>query len=484
MLIDDFADRRLLVVGDVMLDHFVVGDVERVSPEAPALVLRVEGERTMLGGAGNVASNVASLGGTAILVGVIGEDPQGSRLSALLGREDGRIVDRLVRSKDTRTTEKTRYIAGDRHLLRADREDVAPVGHLESQVIEQATRDLDSCDAVLLSDYAKGVVSRRLVQSVVEQAHARGIPVIADPKLRDFALYAGADVITPNARELAYATGEGCADEESCARAASVAIGLTQASVLLTRSEHGVAVYEDGADPWIESAHPTTVRDVSGAGDTILAVTALALAAGASLTECAHVANVAAAVAIGKSGTATVTSDELNFALLHSPEPGELAGKLVSLGSARLARERWRAQGLDVGFTNGCFDLLHPGHIRLLTEGRALCDRLIVALNTDESVHRLKGPERPVQTELARAEVIGAVRSVDLVVLFDADTPLNLIAELTPNVLIKGADYSIDSVIGADLVQGWGGRVELIPLVPDTSTTALIAQSSAQRRPG
>jgi D-beta-D-heptose 7-phosphate kinase/D-beta-D-heptose 1-phosphate adenosyltransferase len=242
-----------------------------------------------------------------------------------------------------------------------------------------------------------------------------------------------------------------------------------------------VAVYQPGAEPWTESGHATTVRDVSGAGDTILAVGALALAAGAKLVEAAHVANVAAAVAVGKSGTASVTRDELNFALLHSPDTASLAGKLVALTSAVTAREVWRSHGLEVGFTNGCFDLLHPGHIKLLSEARAVCDRLIVALNTDASVRRLKGSERPVQTELARAAVIGAVRSVDLVILFDQDTPLDAIAKLTPDVLIKGADYTVQTVVGADLVQGWGGRVELIALVPEASTTSLIEMSTSAR---
>lgn len=482
MLIDDFANRKLLVVGDVMLDHFVGGTVERVSPEAPALILRVDEERIMLGGAGNVASNVASLGGTAVLVGVTGEDPAGAQLSALVREHGDRIVDALVRSDLRRTTEKTRYIAGDRHLLRADRESIGLTDDLERRVIDTMIGQIESCDVVLVSDYAKGVVSTRVVEAAVREAHSRGIPVIADPKRRSFLLYAGADVLTPNANELEFATGEPCHDSDSCARAAQQVIELTHASVLLTRSEHGVAVYQPNAEPWSEPALATVVRDVSGAGDTILAVSALALAAGATLVEAAHVANVAAAVAVGKSGTALVTRDELNFALLHSPDTAALAGKLVALTSATSAREVWRSQGLQVGFTNGCFDLLHPGHIRLLTEARAVCDRLIVALNTDASVRRLKGPERPVQTELARAAVIGAVRSVDLVILFDEDTPLKVITKLTPDILIKGADYTAEAVLGGDMVQSWGGRVELIALVPDASTTTLIETSRGRVR--
>jgi D-beta-D-heptose 7-phosphate kinase/D-beta-D-heptose 1-phosphate adenosyltransferase len=477
MLIDQFANLRLLVVGDVMLDHFVGGTVDRVSPEAAALVLRVDEERSMLGGAGNVAANIASLGATAILIGVIGEDSAGVQLAELVRGYDGRIVDALVRVRERRTTQKTRYIAGDRHLLRADRESVGLDGNLEQSIMDAITGHIAYCDAVVVSDYAKGVVSGPVVAAAVSAARAHGVPVIADPKRRSFQLYAGADVVTPNVKELEFSTGEACDNLESCARAAGQVTELTGASVLLTRSEHGVAVFEATSEPWSETAHATVVRDVSGAGDTILAASALGLAAGAPLIEAAHIANVAAAVAVGKSGTAWVTRDELNFALMHSPDTTTLAGKLVSLSSAVSVCEVWRSQGLDVGFTNGCFDLLHPGHIKLLTEARAACDRLIVALNTDASVRRLKGPERPVQTELSRAAIIGAVRSVDLVMLFDEDTPLVLIKELMPSVLIKGADYTVETVIGADLVQSWGGRVELIDLVPDSSSTKLIESS-------
>jgi D-beta-D-heptose 7-phosphate kinase/D-beta-D-heptose 1-phosphate adenosyltransferase len=477
MLIDDFSKRKLLVVGDVMLDHFIGGIVERVSPEAPALVLRIEEERSMLGGAANVAANIASLGATAVIVGAIGKDPAGEKVSALCREHRERVVDALVSSDRCRTTQKTRYIAGDRHLLRADREDIGLTDDLQQIIIETIIDRIESCDAVVISDYAKGVVSAAVVEAAVREAQSRRIPVIADPKRRAFRLYAGADVLTPNAKELEFATGEPCHDLSSCERAAREVMKLTRASVLLTRSEHGVAVYQPNTEPWSEAAHAIAVRDVSGAGDTILAACALALAAGATLVDAAHVANVAAAVAVGKSGTAWVTRDELSFALMHSPDMTTLAGKLVVLSSAVSIRELWRSQGLDVGFTNGCFDLLHPGHIRLLTEARAACDRLIVALNSDASVRRLKGPERPVQTELARAAVIGAVRSVDLVLLFDEDTPLEMISELTPDVLIKGADYTVETVVGADLIQNWGGRVELIELVPGASSSNLIETS-------
>lgn len=474
MLIDDIRGSRVLVIGDVMLDHFVSGEVERVSPEAPALVLRVENESSMLGGAGNVAANIASLGGIAVLLGVIGEDPAAAHLAALI---EGRVEDALVRCGSATTTQKRRYIAGDRHLLRADHESRGLVEPTVARVVEAIAGHAQGCDAIVISDYAKGVVCPRVMAAAVSAARAHGIPLVADPKRRDFDLYAGADLLTPNRKELEFATGEPCDDLESCARAADAVMEQTGASILLTRSEQGVALFRPGLDPWSEEARARVVRDVSGAGDTVLAVCAVALASGADLEDASHFANVAAAVAVGKSGTSAVTPEELNHALLHAPDAEALHGKLVPLASAKSTCDVWRGQGMRVGFTNGCFDLLHPGHVKLLAGARATCDRLIVGLNTDASVSRLKGPERPIQTELARSEVIGALRSVDLVVLFDEDTPLRLIEELRPDVLIKGADYTVETVVGADLVQTWGGEVALIDLVEGQSSSRLIARS-------
>jgi D-beta-D-heptose 7-phosphate kinase/D-beta-D-heptose 1-phosphate adenosyltransferase len=477
VLIDRIRGSRVLVVGDVMLDHFVKGTVERVSPEAPALVLSVGDESSMLGGAGNVAANIASLGGVAVLVGVVGDDRAAAQLAGLISAYDGTLVDATVRAPGSRTTQKTRFIAGDRHLLRADSESIGLVPETVDAVGAAIRAQASGCDAVVISDYAKGVVSPTVMGAAIDAAREAGIPLVADPKRRDFALYAGADLLTPNRKELEFATGEPCDDLASCERAAQDVMALTGAAVLLTRSEQGVALFEQGSDAWSEPAQAKVVRDVSGAGDTILAVCAVALAAGASLPEAAHFANVGAAVAVGKSGTSCVTPDELNLALLHAPDEEALSGKLVSAPSAVSIRDAWRSQGLEVGFTNGCFDLLHPGHVKLLAEARTACDRLVVGLNTDASVRRLKGEERPIQTELARAEVIGALRSVDLVVLFDEDTPLELIAALRPEVLIKGADYTVDTVVGSDLVEGWGGRVALIDLVPDQSSSRLISLS-------
>ncbi len=483
MLIDDIQGIRVLVVGDVMLDHFVVGSVERVSPEAPALVLRIEKEHSMLGGAGNVAANIASLGGVAILVGVVGDDLEAEHLAGLTQAFGGSIVDAMIRSSEVGTTSKIRYIAGDRHLLRADSESVGLPTELEERVTVAIQTRMSECDVVVISDYAKGVVSPAVMRAAVGAAQTQSVPVVADPKRRDFVLYAGADLLTPNRKELEFATGKPCEDLASCEEAAKEVMELTgAAAVLLTRSEDGVALFQTNAETWSEGAQTESVRDVSGAGDTVLAVSALALAAGSNLVDASHFANVAAAVVVGKSGTSCVKPDELNFALLHSPDPDALSGKLVSMGTAVSLRDMWRGQGLEVGFTNGCFDLLHPGHIKLLAEARRKCDRLVVGLNTDSSIRRLKGSERPIQLELARAEVIGGLRSVDLVVLFGDDTPIDLIVNLQPDVLIKGADYTVETVVGAELVQNWGGRVALVDLVPGESSSRLIATSQESVR--
>ena len=476
MLIDAIIGRRVLVVGDIMLDHFVRGNVARVSPEAPVLVVEVVDERSMLGGAANVAANVAALGGAAVLIGVIGVDAGAAALTEIVA-QSGAIADSMIRLPRHPTTQKTRYLGGDRHLLRADRERIGLSSDAEGQVIDKALNHMPDCEVVVISDYAKGVACPRVVLAVIEAASNAGVPVVIDPKHANLSLYRGARLVTPNRKEMQRATGEQCDDEASCDRAGALAVAATGGAVLLTRSEDGVCLYQPDRPAWREGAKAVAVRDVSGAGDTVIAAAALAIAAGADLEAAAHFANTAAALAVSKSGTSCVTLDELNHALLHGPDEALIAGKLFPMTSAAAIVQDWRQAGLRVGFTNGCFDLLHPGHVALLTAARRLCDRLVVGLNTDASISRLKGPQRPIQSELARAEVIGALRSVDLVVLFAEDTPLTLIEGLRPDVLIKGADYTVETVVGADLVLGWGGRVELVNLVPDQSSSRLIDRS-------
>jgi len=476
VIVDNFPGRRILVVGDVMLDHFVRGDVRRVSPEAPALVLHVETDEWTIGGAGNVAVNIAALGGAAVLIGLTGVDPAARILEDLCSAAPG-LDCRLVAEAGWPTIQKTRYVAGDRHLLRADRERVGLPAGAEARLIAAVQAHAAGCDAIILSDYSKGVLTDAVIAATVAEARRLGVPLIADPKRRGFEGYRGCTVLTPNRKELFEATGVEADTYDGVARGAALALEQFGGAILLTRSEQGVSLFRPEAPAVHAPARAQVVRDVSGAGDTIAAAFALALASGADMADAMMVANVAAGVAVSKSGTSSVSPEELTSALLSDYADDDRTAKLAARATAVAGCRAWAAQGLKVGFTNGCFDILHPGHVKLLRAARARCDRLVVGLNTDASVRRLKGPERPVQTERARADVISGLESVDMVVLFDGETPIDLIKAIRPAVLVKGADYRIDQVVGAEFVQSYGGRVELIDLEPGQSTTRLIERS-------
>lgn len=476
-LIERWAGRRVVVVGDLMLDRYIYGKADRMSPEAPIPVLGVERESEMLGGAGNVARNIVALGGTASLVAVIGDDAAGQAVTRLLGDSPG-LESNLVIAPGRPTTQKTRFVAGVQQLLRADRETRAEVeGEPAKRLIAAACDEIETADAVLISDYAKGALSPALIAAVVAAARKRGIPVVADPKGTDFARYRGVTVIKPNARELAAASALPVGSDEEAEAAARAALGVVEADALLvTRSEHGMTLVERGREGALTlSTRAREVFDVSGAGDTALAAFGLALAARAALGDAAALANVAAGAVVAKVGTAVVYPDELVHALA-SLELQSAEEKILTAGPALDQVSRWRARGLKIGFTNGCFDLIHPGHVSLLAQARAACDRLVVGLNTDASVRRLKGEGRPVNHEMARAVVLASLATVDAVVLFDTDTPLELIEALAPDVLVKGADYTVDTVVGAQSVLARGGRVLLAELKPGHSTTGTIAR--------
>jgi D-beta-D-heptose 7-phosphate kinase/D-beta-D-heptose 1-phosphate adenosyltransferase len=362
-------------------------------------------------------------------------------------------------------------------LLRVDHETSAPLGESGHERIRTMVAKLiGHVGAVILSDYGKGVLVPPLVRALIDAAVAAKTPVLVDPKGVDYSIYRGATFITPNRKELHEATRMPVGnDEEIVAAARQLIANCHFAHVLVTRSQDGMTLVTAKGLAQHLPAEAREVFDVSGAGDTVMAVMAAAIAGGAPPLEAARLANIAAGIVVGKVGTAVVTTDELVAALHHSDiSAGE--AKLVSLDGAMAQVERWRRMGLKVGFTNGCFDLLHPGHISLLTQARAACDRLVVGLNADASVKRLKGPTRPVQHEAARGTVLAGLASVDLVAIFEEDTPEKLIRALKPDVLVKGADYTIDKVVGADLVQGWGGKVILAELMPGQSTTATIAR--------
>ncbi len=473
---DRVCDLRVLVCGDVMLDRYETGTIDRVSPEAPVPVLRRRGGVDTLGGAGNVAANAASLGARTHLFGRIGRDPAGDHVLRL-AHGHGLATDGVWRDDAVATITKTRFVSGGQQVLRVDDEDLAPLSQPGRDRLLTALGDaLGSADALILSDYAKGLFDGDLAAAMIEAARASGTPTIVDPKGRDFSRYRGADLVTPNRSELALATGlPVTTDREVIAAARQLISEHRLGAVMVTRSEDGLSLITPDAALHVP-AEAREVFDVSGAGDTVVATFALARAAGLDLGEAARLANTAAGLVVGKRGTAQVSAGELREALRRR---GEIPGRLrtaISRDDARAAIRAWRDQGLRVGFTNGCFDILHFGHASLLERARALCDRLVVGLNGDASVARLKGPGRPVNPEADRAALLLALRSVDAVVVFDEDTPYDLIAALEPDLLVKGADYAPEAVVGADLVTARGGEVRTLALETGRSTTSILAR--------
>ncbi len=469
-----FGQARILVIGDVILDRYRIGEAQRLSPEAPIPVLRPTRRHDTPGGAANVAMNVATLGGHAVLAGVIGDDWAGKTVARLLD-EKSSIENALIVAPDRSTTCKTRFIAGAQQLLRLDEETTEALDETTAAaLLHRVAATLPCTDVVVLSDYAKGVLCDAVLDKLLELIAGHGKPVIVDPKRPDFRAYRGVTVLTPNELEVRAATHIDAAFDAEADRAGCLALAATGGeAVLVKRSVKGLTLVRRDKPAMHFPARAREVADVSGAGDTLVAAMAVALAAGASLPEAAMLANVTAGISVGKQGTATVTQAELMTAL-HADAIATTERKVRELDEAKAQVDVWRAQGFRVGFANGCFDLIHPGHIHLLTRARAGCDRLIVALNTDASVRRLKGPTRPVQNEEARAIVMASLSPVDMVMLFDDDTPLELIRALRPDVLIKGADYTVDQVVGADLVQGWGGEVLLVELREGHSTSGTI----------
>ncbi len=473
--LEAFAGAHVLVVGDVMLDRFVYGGVKRISPEAPIPVMLVERELAMPGGAGNVARNIASLGARVRLIGLVGDDAAADELHEALSQP--RIEPLLVVDETRPTAEKVRFIAGQQQLLRVDRErQGGPGADAAGTLAETVLQALDGVAAVVISDYAKGVVSDSLLAALIPAARQRGLPVLVDPKGEDYARYRGASLVTPNQKEAALAVGAPCdsdAEAEAAARQLMQECGIEAA--LITRGAQGMTLLAaaDAAAALHLPAEAREVFDVSGAGDTVVAALAVALAAGLPLARAAQIANAAAGIVVAKVGTAVVLPEELRDAL-HLPDPLGLDGKVMHLAQARDAVARWRMRGQRIGFTNGCFDLLHAGHLALLAEARSKCDRLIVAINADSSVRQLKGPERPVQDEQHRARLLAALNLVDMVIVFAEETPVHLLQALRPDLLIKGGDYGIDQVVGADIVQAYGGEVQVSRLVQGHSTTATI----------
>jgi D-beta-D-heptose 7-phosphate kinase/D-beta-D-heptose 1-phosphate adenosyltransferase len=479
----DLAEQTVLCVGDLMLDEFVYGEVSRISPEAPTPVIAVKRTELMIGGAGNVARNLVALGTRCIFVGVVGTDDAGRALTTALST-DPLIEFHLVVDGTRATTRKVRFVSEHHstHLLRADWEVALPIDTAgEDALIGHVIKAMPRAGAVVLSDYAKGALTPRVIRAVIDAANKASKPVVVDPKGRDYGIYRGATLITPNRQELADATARPAkTDDQVVAAAAEIGRELGTQAVLVTRSEDGMTLVSGAAAIHIP-AYPVRVRDVSGAGDTVAAVLSVMLAMRADFESAMRAANAAAAVVVGKRGTATVSIAELRSRILPA---ATLASEEKIVFDWALLDEHlaeWRRQGLRVGFTNGCFDLLHPGHVRLLAGARAACDRLVVGLNGDASVTRLKGAGRPVQPVQSRAEVLAALEAVDLVVAFDEDTPEKLIAQVKPTVLVKGGDYTREQVVGREIVEALGGEVVLIEIIPGHSTTSMVERSRAPK---
>lgn len=476
-IINDLPKAHLVCVGDVVLDYFVHGIVSRISPEAPIPILLEKQHIFSLGGVGNVVRNLSSLGASCVFIGVVGNDKDGDQVESLAKDLPG-VDSFLVRSPIRPTTRKVRYVSqGGAQILRVDREHTTDILDATIQKMLQKVKEtLTPQSGLILSDYGKGILSLQLLKELITYARSIGAFIAVDPKGNDYSRYTGASLLTPNLKELSEATGLPVEGDEAVIKAAMKLLQENEIeNLLVTRSHEGMTLVQKNGSVAHIPTKAIEVYDVSGAGDTVVAAITAAHLTGASLEEAAHFSNIAAGVVVGKVGTATVSPQEIiDAATSSSASSSSSLSKLepVTNWEEALAQVTlWHREGHKVGFTNGCFDLLHPGHIKILREARAACNRLIVGLNSDSSVRNLKGDSRPIQNEIARATVLNALECVDMVVLFSEETPRELIHYLKPDVLVKGADYKVEEIAGADFVLSSGGEVKLVDLLPGHSTT-------------
>ena len=498
-IIHAMKDASVLVVGDIMLDRFVYGKVERISPESPVPVLSVTRENIMLGGAGNTLSNLVNLGCKGRVLSITGNDEQGRILKGLV-RKIGVDNADIIEFKDRKTIVKTRFLAGHQQLLRTDFERVQPICVEAMKILLNRAQDiLPDVKVMILSDYGKGLLTPEFIKLLIDLAHKHNVFVLVDPKGKDYSIYSGADIVTPNKKELSEATrGIAVNNDDEVVKAADYLIensGIK--AVIATRSQDGMSVIQGGGcDPvHIRSASDIEVFDVSGAGDTVIATIAASIAAGGDLIKAASIANVAGSIVVAKVGTAPIRAEELLETLKHHDPQADIVQKgkskrpnidrvrqapVLNWQEAREEVQRWRARGFKIGFTNGCFDILHYGHVTYLNDARRKCDRLIVGLNSDFSVKLLKGDDRPVHDENSRARVLSALGSVDMVVLFgakthgDDNTACALLEQLMPDIYFKGGDYKVDQIPEAPTVARGGGVVDVMPVYDGHSTTSSI----------
>ena len=462
------VEPNILVIGDLMIDHYLWGSCERISPEAPVQVVDIAKETTVLGGAGNVINNLKALGAKVSVAGVVGDDANGEELREML-REIDVDESRLIVQNGRRTSKKSRVIAVSQQVLRYDKESKEDIEYVSvERIIDMLCEEIASYDAVILSDYGKGVLTEELCQDIIKLARQSSVRVLVDPKGSDFTKYRGATLLTPNKKEAQLATDIDIVDEESLQKALLKLKSECELDIsLITLSEDGIAIYDDKLKRF-----PTVAKevfDVTGAGDTVIASIAYALSAGKNIDETAKFANLAAGVVVGKIGSATVTIDEIEEyeASLHKSTSD---AHIKTFAEIKAIVERYKKQGKKVVFTNGCFDILHVGHVKYLQIAKSFGDVLIVGLNSDASVSRLKGPTRPVNIAEDRAYLLAALEAVDFVVPFEDDTPYELIKMIGPDVLVKGGDYEGKEVVGTEFAI----ELKLVDFVDGKSTTKTI----------
>ncbi len=500
-IIEKMPQSRVLVIGDIMLDRYVYGQVDRISPESPVPVLAVSRENRMLGGAGNTLSNLVNLKCDADIVCIVGDDEEGMDIQNMVAALD-LTTEGILATDERPTIVKTRFLAGHQQLLRVDHEKIHPFsGETETHLLELAESMIAETQAVILSDYGKGLLTPPVIKAIIEKAKKHGIPVIVDPKAKDYSIYSGAKAVTPNKKELQEATGgmPVATDEDivTACRALIAKSGID--TVVATRSKDGISVVDAKTATHIRSAAHIEVYDVSGAGDTVIATLAACLASGADIVKAASIANVAGSIVVTKVGTAPIRAEELIEFLTHHDTQSDVSfasrnqaesqwqAPILNWTQAKEEIQRWKARGLKVGFTNGCFDILHRGHAAYLNDARKRCDRLVVGLNKDSSVKILKGPERPIHDEESRANVLAALGCVDMVILFGAEkagddnTACALIAEIQPDIYFKGGDYTIAQIPEAPFVRAGGGEVEIMPAYDGHSTTGSLAKLKDDR---
>ena len=472
---------KILVIGDLILDEYIWGGVQRISPEAPVPILETRSENLALGGAANVANNLVSLGCEVHLCGAIGQDEKGDKL---LQTVHDRFIqtEGIFRFVHRPTTSKMRIIAHNQQILRVDKEDNRPITEkTEKKLIQYINQVIPGVDGVICSDYHKGILTEKVIKAVICRAKKFKKSVIVDPKSSDFSLYKGAAVITPNLREVARSVPIKVKDKEDLGRAAEYLLNLTKAeAILITQGKDGMSLYQN-KDKLISI--PTVAKevfDVTGAGDTVISVFSMAVFVGFDYQEAAWLSNMAASVVVGKIGTAVVTMEEINE-FLHE-EMLRTSHTVLKLDELKKIISMAKSSGKKVVFTNGCFDIIHGGHIEFLQKAKSLGDILVIGLNTDQSVKKLKGENRPIKNETERANILSALKYIDYITLFNETTPEKLIREIQPDILVKGDDYKIDEVVGREIVEGYGARVELIPIVEGHSTTKTLKKIIAQHK--